>query len=626
MMRFFYKCVLLIPAAVMVLAGCNKQGGRANADEITIKASIGAVSKVYYASENESRFTDGDKILVYGWMGSDSEVPEKRVVDGVVNTFDGTGWNPEKQMLWKTTKASHYFLGIYPVRNVTDFKADPYTLNPDNYTESDLLIATNLGGVTSEDGPVALAFDHAMAKLVVNLKFRSQWEATPTVSSVKVLAQTEAKVNYISKAVTAEGTASAVGLLPLSSAPDGYALSYSGLQVPQNGVRKVTVTIDNKEYIYEAANDIALTSGKFTTLGLTVGRDKIELDDITVTDWQPGTVISDAETELLEDVLKDFKTKEIINAFLQKCDTNHDGILSRKEAEAVTSLDISSMGIGSPDGLWVFPNMTHLYCYSNKMSFLRLQGNCKLEYVDCRDNPELFEIQIWPGQTIKDIYLPEKNVEPIDLTVNGQYALMQESSKPFSFTAELRPGVTAESITWVSNMPGFQKVTHQIQGTTDVLSFDKISGMGSPESGKLYKMYAEMPDGTRSNAVRFGTFGKDPIIYFEKPAQHIECHDDNSDPDAVFNNAEKVLFSVFFYPGEGESGTPSIKTTGEGCNRSFNSGVKIQEDESVHWNKIGEKQIIVYFETNGKKTSDTLYVNVVRSISIREVDHFPIGY
>ena len=59
---------------------------------------------------------------------------------------------------------------------------------------------------------------------------------------------------------------------------------------------------------------------------------------------------------------------------------------------------------------------------------------------------------------------------------------------------------------------------------------------------------------------------------------------------------------------------------GEGCNRSFNSGVKIQEDESIHWNKPGLKQVIVYYEKNGKRTRDTLFVNVVIDPDIIEVE------
>jgi uncharacterized membrane protein len=188
----------------------------------------------------------------------------------------------------------------------------------------------------------------------------------------------------------------------------------------------------------------------------------------------------------------------------------------------------------------------------------------------------------------------------IHVTVNGQATSVQENSKAFQFVAQLSTTSIADSLIWESNAPNFKKVRHKIKNFTDTLRYSKASEIGNLESGKLYEMYTVTPSGVKSNIVRFGIFGKDPIIFFEKPSN-----------DTVVTIDDRILFSVFFYPGEGESGTPSIKTIGEGCNRSFSSGVKIQEDESIHWSKPGDKQVIVYFEKNGKKTSDTLRVKVI---------------
>ena len=188
----------------------------------------------------------------------------------------------------------------------------------------------------------------------------------------------------------------------------------------------------------------------------------------------------------------------------------------------------------------------------------------------------------------------------IHIMVNGQATSVQESSKPFTFTAELSKTSIADSLIWKSNAPKFTSVRHKVTDFVDTLHFSKAADIGELESGKMYEMYAETPSGIKSNVVRFGVFGKDPIIFFEKPSN-----------DTVITIDDRIVFSVFFYPGEGESGTPSIKTIGEGCNRSFNSGVKIQEDESIHWDKAGDKQIIVYFENNGKRAADTLRVKVI---------------
>nr|MCR5018777.1 fimbrillin family protein [Bacteroidales bacterium] len=221
---------LAATVALLVLSGCNREVAPDVSGEITVRASIGA-TKVTNQGD-ASAFEAGDQIAVYAWMGGATEVPATRVVDGVKNTLGTDGkWTPEKPMLWKTVTDTHYFLGVFPAKDITDFTADPYTLNPAEYTASDLLIATNLDGVKASGGDVPLVFSHAMAKLNVNLKFRSQWDATPTVTSVTVTAKKTATVNYLTKAVTATGNASEVDIPAAATAATGYALSYSGLQV-----------------------------------------------------------------------------------------------------------------------------------------------------------------------------------------------------------------------------------------------------------------------------------------------------------------------------------------------------------------------------------------------------------
>ena len=177
----------------------------------------------------------------------------------------------------------------------------------------------------------------------------------------------------------------------------------------------------------------------------------------------------------------------------------------------------------------------------------------------------------------------------------AQVCLPCRSVGDADFTGEDLPG----SITWLSDVPSFTPVTSEVTGPTVSLSYSNASEIGDMEEGKLYKMYVMSHDGTESHYVRFGIFWTDPLIYFEKPRNPFEAMVD-----------ERFVFSIFFYPGQGESGTPSIKTIGAGCNRSFNSGVKEREDEAIHWSEPGEKKVIIYYERNGKKATDTLYVDV----------------
>ena len=293
---------IVLAAALIIMAGCSKMTGPEEAREIRVEAGIGHLTRVSYGTDGiGTSFTSGDQIAVYAWTGSATAVPAKRVVDGVLNTLGDSGqWTPATPMLWAHGGVQHYFLGIYPApESVSNFTAAEYNLNPAAYTASDLMVATNLGGVTASQGAVGLVFDHLMSKLVVNLKFRNEFGGTPAVTSVTALAKNSATVNFLDKTVQAKGDQSAVAIPSAASAPTGYALSFSGLQVPQAGVRKVIVTIGTKNYVFASDEDIPLTGGKYTTLGLVVGKDKIELTGISVSDWTAGADLTGGEAGLV---------------------------------------------------------------------------------------------------------------------------------------------------------------------------------------------------------------------------------------------------------------------------------------------------------------------------------------
>ena len=162
--------IIAVAAWLFSVMGCSKELGVGDDcfSDITIQASIGEMTKVSYRGDTTA-FDKGDKILIYGWTGGKTTVPEQKVVDGVTNRFNGNVWVPAKQMRWKNATDKHFFLGIYPVpENLSSFTGADYTLSITDYKSSDLLIATNLGGIKATDGPVNLTFDHVMAKLNVN--------------------------------------------------------------------------------------------------------------------------------------------------------------------------------------------------------------------------------------------------------------------------------------------------------------------------------------------------------------------------------------------------------------------------------------------------------------------------
>jgi len=167
--------------------------------------------------------------------------------------------------------------------------------------------------LVATSNPVSLTFDHAMAKLNVNLTFRNQW--TPgnppvkpyTEAKVKVLeatAKDHATIDYLKKGVTATGDAAQLAMNKIENA------QWTVLMVPQEGFRTITIKLEgndewlggNDTYVFTHTADIPLESGKYTTVNLVVGRDQITLDKdgISINDWVAGEVVNNGEAQVPE--------------------------------------------------------------------------------------------------------------------------------------------------------------------------------------------------------------------------------------------------------------------------------------------------------------------------------------
>lgn len=285
----------MIFAAIAALVGigftsCNKSDDDAAqvSKYITVSANVGNLSRVITNQDGSQSFAKGDQISVYAWTGSNAAV-SGLIVNGAVNTFDGSKWAAAPMMLWKDMITPHFFIGVYPARTITDFTADAFTLGTDQ-TANDLLAANVLGaGRLPKDGVVTMTFDHMMAKLVVNLTFRNQWTTTPTVEKVEVPATSMATVNYLTKAVTA-GTEKANVAIPVATANTAYA----GIMVPQT-INQVFITIDGHAYTYTNAEGITLPQGTVRTINLIVGRNQIELGSVSINNWITGEEIPGGE-------------------------------------------------------------------------------------------------------------------------------------------------------------------------------------------------------------------------------------------------------------------------------------------------------------------------------------------
>lgn len=311
------KYIIIAAAAALSLVACNKDVLIKNAQTITVEASIGGMTKAAYDGD-KTTFASGDSLSLFAWTGDKTTIPAKAslVVSNVTNTLGTDGkWAPKTQMLWDDMTTAHYFMAVSPARVVESFTADKFTLDPAaaKFQESDLLIATNVTGLVATSNPVSLKFDHAMAKLNVNLAFRNQWtEGNPPVApnteakikGLEATAKDHATIDYLSKAVTATGDATQLAMNKIQNA------NWTVLMVPQAGFRTITIKLEgndewlggNDTYVFTHSEDIPLESGKYTTVNLIVGRDQITLDKdgVVINDWAAGAVINNGEAQVPE--------------------------------------------------------------------------------------------------------------------------------------------------------------------------------------------------------------------------------------------------------------------------------------------------------------------------------------
>lgn len=280
--------ITTLALCAMTLAACNHDKDDApqpsNSGEIVIDANVGQMTEKK-SLKLGTTFDTGDAISVYAWTGSSSAIDAENLqVNNAINTLGDDGkWTATPKMLWKDGQSKHYFLGVYPQKAITNFTADEYALNTADQEASDVLVATNLDGISYRSTSVPLTFKHIMSVLHVNINY-ANFSTEPTEAIVKVNAKSNATINYLTKSVTTTGDNSDI-VLPAIETVDGYKFSYKSILIPQSGIKEIVIRIGDQTFAYVPQKGITLKSGCYTTINMTIRRNEITNDNVSIVDW-----------------------------------------------------------------------------------------------------------------------------------------------------------------------------------------------------------------------------------------------------------------------------------------------------------------------------------------------------
>ena len=164
---------------------------------------------------------------------------------------------------------------------------------------SDHLYYSNNAVTPSENGTISIPFDHIMSKLEITVTLRTQYgasETNPITSAIAFGSATSATYSHAGETPWSNynSAVSNISLCPSGSysATERIA-TYEAILIPQNIAENtfgVKVKIGDKTYTWKSANAVTLEGGMKYTLNLTLGKDELTLNTISVSNWNEKTV------------------------------------------------------------------------------------------------------------------------------------------------------------------------------------------------------------------------------------------------------------------------------------------------------------------------------------------------
>ena len=285
MKNHFFISMLAAVALLGGLTACNGKLDKApRADQVPenavrITVSIGnpfatTRSMPLGTEEEQAKFNVGDEILV-----------KDNFLNYATYRFDGSAWKPKEgeYLLWESDMET--FVAYYPAESGENSFS---YVHPTDQSSTEKIAKADImqGGLDKAKTKEALHFvmQRWTARLIVEIAgFKSEFPADAKVENVRFLNKANASAplrTYIPYAKGEGKTGSTYTVL----VPDNVAFHEISLEV---GGKKMTAKL----------SEISYDRGQSYTYRLTVGKEKLETTEVTVSDWTGSAVIPGGEAK-----------------------------------------------------------------------------------------------------------------------------------------------------------------------------------------------------------------------------------------------------------------------------------------------------------------------------------------
>lgn len=285
--------MLAVAALFGGLTACNNELTEPQADQVPenavrITASINnpfatTRSIPLGTVEDQAKFKEGDEIFVARKENSD-------IKEHTIYRFDGSVWTPKdgKYLLWVKDRIG--LEAYYPSEiGLKALKGETPVPQTDQSTEENIakadLMGVELEDVDKTNNAVNLAMGRLTARLIVKIaSFNSEFPADAKVENVKFTIQ-----SYLSS--------SSAEYLPYAKGDGKTGSTYTVLAAFPNPGIEISLVVGGKTMTAELPGS-SFNEGKSYTYNLTVGKEKLEVGEVTVADWTGREVIPGGEANL----------------------------------------------------------------------------------------------------------------------------------------------------------------------------------------------------------------------------------------------------------------------------------------------------------------------------------------